>query len=123
MEEMETIIQLKKYFKKLLLLIGEDTVFNLMGVRFVKKNRIDDIICCIEATFPEKYKAYIKSKKKKLKTDENYTALLKVIKNKFLLSSFYYKIYYAEANKCISNILSTIEADILFAESNDSSNI
>ena len=55
----ETIIQMKKYIKKIRDLIDNPT-FKFMDKRYVKKTRLDDLVCCMEACFPEKFKKLIK---------------------------------------------------------------
>ena len=115
----EKIVELKKYFKKILIIINNETVFTLIKTKFVNKNRIDDIICCIEGTFPEEYKHFLK-KGKQLKSSTYYTQLLKVVRTPFWLNQSLYSVKHEEVEYYITAILSSIESDIRFVYSNES---
>jgi hypothetical protein len=114
----EKIISLKKYFRKLLYVLNNDHSFTFIKTRLVDKKKIDHVICCIEASFPQEYKDFVKVKRNNLRTDINYMKLLKAIKNHFWLNSSMYKVYYQEAGRYINAILSSIETDMQYVISN-----
>ena len=58
----EETIELKRYLKKLQYVIEQETKFTLINARIVDKKKVDDILCCIESSFPETYKNFIKEK-------------------------------------------------------------
>ena len=108
----EQIIALKKYFKKLLYIIKNDASFTFMDKKIVNKKRIDDIMCCIEASFPEIYKERASRGSNMLKSYALYQKLLQVVNNKFILSSSSYLVYYNDAQQYINSFLSSIDSDI-----------
>lgn len=111
----EATIELKKYLKKLKYLIENDASFSLFNTAIVDKKKIDDILCCVEASIPEDYRAFVKKNgAHRLKSYSNYTQLLKAIKNKFFLSSNMYKINFSEAIKYIQLYSRAIDSDIKF---------
>ena len=50
---MEDLTDLKKYLKKLQNTIARDIDFKFFGLNFIKKNKIDDVWCCILASLPK----------------------------------------------------------------------
>jgi len=61
----ESANEIKAYANKLLKIIQRETTFSFMNLRLVNKNRVDDILCCIDASFPEEYRIYTKKVKTK----------------------------------------------------------
>lgn len=108
----EQIIALKKYLKKLLYIIENDAILTFMDKKIVNKKRIDDIICCIEASFPEIYKEQIFKKSNKMKSYICYQKLLKALNNKLTRGSSMYLVYYNDARQCISSFIALINSDI-----------
>ena len=111
----EAANELKAYANKLLKIIQRETTFSFMNLRLVNKNRVDDILCCIDATFPEEYKIYTKKagRSKRLDTQLHYYQLLQAIKNKILLSPSSYKVYYKEAVTAINKFITAIDKDFI----------
>ena len=111
----------KKYLKKLNLIIEMEAKLSLISSKLYDKKRIDDVMCCIEASWPEDYKKYIaKFDVKKLKTPTYYNQLIKAIKNKFLFSTDCYSVNYSKATEAISSLLISIESDMKFIYSDQS---
>ena len=52
---MEDVVAVKDYFKKLQRAVNEEAEFTFFSFKFVKKNRIDDLLCCILALLPDSY--------------------------------------------------------------------
>ena len=107
------------YFKKLQKVIYYEADFVFWGFALVKKNKIDDVLCCILATLPDSYKRLMKQREgKKLKSIVAYEMLFNAIKGKFILNSNMYLVRNEDANKYISTILATLEKDIAYIEKN-----
>lgn len=117
----EVTIDLKKYLKKLISIIEYDAIFTLISTKLIDKKRVDDVLCCIESSWPEDYKKYVKSfDSKKLKTPFYYKQTLAMIKNKFFLSTNIYSVKYKEAIQSIRMILQTIDTDMVYIYSDQS---
>lgn len=109
--------ELKNYFRKLQRVLNYDAVFNFAGRAFVKKNKIDDLWCCILATLPASYKSIMHSDESKhLQSIICYKNLFNAIKQKCFFSSNLYQVDLENANKLITSLLVTIERDIAYAE-------
>ena len=109
----EASIQLKKYFRKLLKTINEEASFTLLKVKIINKKKIDDILCCIDATFPDDYKEYVKKNgMKRLKSAGHYQQLVVSIRRKVWFDSNSYDVLYKDAIALIEVIISTIDNDI-----------
>lgn len=110
---------LKDYFKKLQKTINYNYDFNLFGMKLIKKHKIDDLLCCILAGFPNSYKQLMKRKEGKNRNSILcYDLMFKAIKMKFIFDSSVYLVDADKATKMINTILATIEKDIEFAEKN-----
>ena len=60
-----SLIEIKKYLNKIKFTIEKQADFCFFGKNYVSKTRIDDLLCCLEASFPDKYKNYIKNSRAK----------------------------------------------------------
>ena len=111
---MSDIDNLKDYFKKLQKIINFETVFSFTKFKFVKKSRIDDIMCCIYATLPDSYKKILKTKVNIQRYNSMicYNMLIKLLNKKFILDSNICVINSIEVEKVINTIVKTIERDI-----------
>ena len=110
---MEDINALQDYFKKLQRAI-DNADFTFFNYKFVKKNRIDDLIVCTLAILPESFK---KAMKKRMQIDafpsvSCYNRLSKIIKKPFPLSSDLYMVDYGQATTMIKIIRQNIERDV-----------
>ncbi len=115
----ESIIELRKYLKKLSNVIENNASFTFFKVKVVDKNRIDDILCCIEATFPDEYKKLLKQKQTgKYKSISLYHSLRASIQRKFIFSSEAYLIRYKDAQSFIAEFSVILEQDIKFLYNN-----
>lgn len=114
------ILELKKYFKKLSNSLTSEAVFSFGKTKYVNKTRIDDLLCCIEATMPVEYKKYNQGYgNKKLKSTQAWAELNTAIKNKFFLSNDIYAVDFSAAIGSIQVIQKTIEADLRHVFSNE----
>lgn len=117
---METnVIEIKNYFKKLRIVVSTSADFSFLGFVFVKKNKIDDVLCCILATLPDKYKKYLHTEfAKPVPTMHLYALLYGTVKQKCLFNSQVYMVNKKKAINYISNIISGIERDLIYLEKN-----
>lgn len=110
---MANIVEIKNYIKKIQRLInGAD--FSIFGSSLVKKNKVDDVIVCIIALFPDSYK---KTLKKRVPLElypsvSSFNRLSKILRKPFFLSKDYYFFNTSEAITLIQSINKNIERDI-----------
>ena len=117
----ESTIEFKKYLKKLLQVIENEASFFLLSSRIIDKKRIDDVMCCIEASWPEDYKKYIaKFDTKKIKSPLYYKQLILAVKNRFFFSTSCYSVNYRLALQAIHSLSTSIESDMRFIYSDQS---
>ena len=116
---MADVTEIISYFNKLNKTINYEADFTFFDVKFVKKNKIDDILCCILKLLPDSYKRIMKQKEgRRLNSVLAYDMLFGAVKNKFILSSDVYLVRYKEAAKYIKIITSTLERDVEYIEKN-----
>lgn len=117
----EQYITLRNFLKKLLKVIREEASFTLINTKIVDKNRVDDVLCCIEGSIPKDYIAYTNRQgARSLKSQKLYEQLLEAIKNRFLFSTSWYAVKYKEAEQIINSLIVAYDNDIRFIYSNDS---
>ena len=115
----DILLELKNYFKKLQRIVLRDADFNFFNMSFFKKNKIDDMLCCIIATLPDIYKKNMRTDLgKKLSSVIAYNVLFDSIKRKCPFNSNLYIVEAEKANNCINTIINTIERDINYIEKN-----
>lgn len=117
----ESAIELKKFLKKLQRFLEREANFTLINTKIYDKKKLDDLLCCIEASFPEDYRKYIKKNgSKQLKSNTYYLQLLGAIKNRFWFSTNVYSVRFKEALPLVIGIYNTIDADLRFIFSDQS---
>lgn len=117
----KNILELQKYLKKLKNIIETEASFSFGNTKIVNKKKIDDVLCCIEASIPNMYKAYLKKGgPRKLSSNKCYLQLLDAIKNKFFFSSNVYNVESACVIGCINALMKTWASDIRFVYSDES---
>ena len=113
MNNQEEVLEVQKYLKKLESIIKMDCTFNFFDLRLYDKKRIDDVICCIEGSWPDEYKKYIAKKSStKLKTPKLYKLLSDAVKNRFLFSTSCYSVNYYMALSAITQLYTSIVQDL-----------
>ena len=81
---MEDLTDLKKYLKKLQRVISNDADFTFFGSSYIKKNKVDDIWCCILASIPNINKKNMNTDLgKKLNSVIAYKHLFDALKKKY----------------------------------------
>ncbi len=109
----ESAIELKKYLNKLNLQINDNAIFSFTNSKIVDKKRIDDFLCCIEATFPKEFKNTGSVKKENaLKSYNCFLRLKGAIQNKFLFFSSVYQVKHKDIVGLISTINTEFARDI-----------
>lgn len=120
----ETMIDLNKYFNKVLMLVSNGSSFTFFSTKAVNKNKMDDILCCIEATLPKEYKKYSKQNVEveinnyKLKSIHLYYAVKAAIQRKFIFSSDYYLVKHKALPALIKSFLYSFKQDLSFLYKN-----
>lgn len=115
----ESIIELKKHLRKLSNVIINNSSFTFFKIKVVDKNRIDDILCCIEASFPDEYKKLLRQKKGgEFKSIALYHSLRASIQRKYIFSSESYCVRYKDAQSIIAGLIVILEQDIRFLYKN-----
>ena len=111
---MENIKELQDYIKKMQHIINNNSSFSFLKYKFIKKSRIDDIMCCIYKALPDEYKKMLVSKKnyEKYKSIVYYRMLIKIIKHTFSFDKNMLMIDYKKINHITTQILYNIERDL-----------
>lgn len=103
---------ISSYLKKLDFYVSKNASFSFFNYKFVDKTRIDDILCCIEASFPEEYKNYLRKKgSKALIGYSAYIEMITTIRKAKSLSSSTYLINYTLLQKQITHFKSSLRFD------------
>ena len=111
-EPLEAALSIKNYLKKLLRILTQEATISFGKKKIITRNRVNDILCCIDATFPAEYKEYVsKNGPKGLKTSMYYLQLLAAIKNKSILGSSYFSVNFDEATQYINSMIASVESD------------
>ena len=109
----EVILNVKKYLKKMTFVINNNAVFTLPNVKIVNKNKVDDILCCVEAAFPPEYRQYIqKFGPVGLKSNTFMSRINAAIKNRFFLSTDVYAVKHKELEPLVSGLVSALRSDL-----------
>ena len=106
---MTDIDAIVKYFEKLQKIILHDSDLNFGNKKFIKKAKLDDILCCIIAKLPDEYK---KSKIEKYRSISLFKNLYNHLRQKFFLLPSHYMINVNEVNLALTQIKKTIIQDI-----------
>ena len=114
---MDKTEEIKEYLKKLNLLITKNSEFTFIDVNFVKKSKVDDLLCCFLAVLPDKYKKCLKTPEgKKLTSIINYNTMIKTLVRPFFFNRNFYIVDYKSVSACINRIISNIDRDIAYVE-------
>lgn len=106
---MTDIDAIVKYFEKLQKIILHDSGLNFGNKKFIKKTKLDDILCCIFAKLPNEYKNNNIGRYKSVKTFKN---LYLQLRQTFFLMPNHYMINVNEVNLALTQIKKTIIQDI-----------
>ena len=109
----ESAQTIKKYLSKLALVIQKESTLSFFKTKLIDKSRIDDIICCIEASFPDEYKAVIRRTGTGgyIKTYKHWQQVLFAVRNNFKLVPTFYSVKADDALRAIASMSTGIESD------------
>lgn len=115
----DSILECKKYLKSLQKIIDNSSGLTLFKVKIINKNRIDDVLCCLEASFPDEYKKLLKQKTSgQFKSVSLYRLLKGNIQRKWIFSSNDYLVKYKDVPSSIAKFSVILEQDIRFLYNN-----
>lgn len=112
---MADVYKLINYFQKLKTIIIDEADMTIFDTKIVNKKRVDDVMCCIIATFPSSYKRNINMKSLKTAEFKSITCfkqLYKLVNRPFFLIPGHYLIPYGAINALIKTIVSNLAYDI-----------
>ena len=114
---MMDIDAITNYLKKLERIISYEAEFSIAGYELIKKNKIDDLLCCLLAVLPDVFKRMIKHPHgNKYKSVLSYNLLFNAIKGKFILNSNVYLVNTEKVKQYIKTIILNIEKDVIRIE-------
>ena len=109
----ETLATIGSYLNKLKKTIEKQATFTWFKIKIVPKKRIDDLLCCIEGSFPEEYKNHIKTLgSNNLSGYKAYQKLIAAIRRKSFFCSENYSVLYEEALHQIMAFQSGLKSDL-----------
>ena len=119
----EASIETIKYLRKLKKIIETEGT-RLFKSKIINKARLDDVLCCIEGSFPQEYREHIKKKGgRKLRSCICFQEINGAIKRKFLFSSSSYSVSYQEALNLIDTMQKSFGSDLKQIFNNNSNMI
>ena len=116
----DLVLDFCNYLKKMSKLIEKEAVLSLFSIKLVETRRLNDIYCCIAASWPEVYKKYVHSHGPlSLKSPMLYNKLKEATLNKFFLSADLCVVHYDKAIQTILSLKSAIKKDLSFILANN----
>ena len=110
---MEELSLIKDYYRKLQRIILKEADIHFFKYRLIKKNKIDDVLCCILAKLPDSYKKMMRNPHgKDYNSILSYNVLFEVLKRKFSLNPNLYLVDADKSCRLVDTILQTIDSDI-----------
>ena len=116
----EELKSLGSYIQKLKKTVAMECSFTFGRNKIVSKARIDDVICCIQASYPKEYRDYVRRNgMKSLETYIYFQKLLSVATKKFVLSANHYSIDHVELNRISDLFIATAQKEMKKIESDN----
>ena len=116
----EQLQDLKLYLNKLKRIITNESSFSFGNKRIISKSRVDDIVCCVQANYPDDFTEYVKRNGiKSLQSHLCYQQLLAVVTKKFILSPEHYLIDFARFIGLLGMLIQTMEKEKTRVESDN----
>lgn len=115
----EELFKLKEYFDKLLKTINSQAVFTLGNVKYVNKQKLDDILCCIDINFPKELMRFQKkygNTNSNIKSFKIYQQIINNIKIKPLIGKANYAVRFEEVKILIDKIGRTFSSDMKYIQ-------
>lgn len=109
----DNISDLRKYLKKLRNTIEKEALFSIFDSKIMDKKKVDDILCCIEASFPKEYRDFVKTNGiNRLRSSQAYMSLQQAIKNKFFFSTNLYEVIFSKTIASITALEANLDSDM-----------
>ena len=109
----EQLHDLTVYLNKLRRVIIEQASFTFGKTKIVNKARVDDVVCCIQASYPQDFQEYVKRNGvKSLQTYLCFQQLLSVATNKAILMPGSYAVDYPYFEKLLSTFIKTAQGEM-----------
>ena len=109
MDELQEIIS---YLKKLERTIEYNSDFVFMNTRFIKKDKIDNILCCILAKLPNEFKKKMRVADNKYRSVSAFKLLQDNITQKSFFGPSMYKYDFAKSKQLLASLKSYLPKDI-----------
>ena len=113
----EEIAKLKEYFDKLIKVINSQAVLSLGSTKFVDKQKIDDVLCCIDINFPKKLVEFNKkygAVDSNIKSFKIYQEMINNIKIKPIIGKSNYAVRYNEVQVLIDRLGRSFNSDLKY---------
>lgn len=115
----EEIAKLKEYFDKLIKVINSQAVLSLGSTKFVDKQKIDDVLCCIDINFPKKLVEFNKkygAVDSNIKSFKIYQEMINNIKIKPIIGKSNYAVRYNEVQVLIDKLGRSFSSDLKYIQ-------
>lgn len=107
------ITAIANYLDKLEKVVNREADFSIGNYKLIKKAKIDDVLCCLLASFPDVYKKAInRTRGNKYRSILSYHLLFNAIKGKFILNNSVYLVNSENIQEYINTMKHTIESDV-----------
>ena len=107
--------ELKEYLKKFVNIMKKPE-FSVFDYKFLKKSRVDDLLCCILAVMPENYKETAKklrdADKKEYPSMLAYSMFITVVRANAPLSKDLYVVKDSAVNQLIKTMIDYFDRDL-----------
>ena len=97
----DVVKNVSDYFKKLKFILDNEAKLKFGNIRIVDKTKVDDILCCVEASVPKEFAKAVSLRPAKYLAPKKYKSLVSTIKRKVLFSNNLYAVKYSDACKSI----------------------
>ena len=111
-DSQNSLLEIRKYLKRLKTVVERQASFYFFGSKIIDKIKIDDVLCCIEASLPDDYKST--ARKYGLSKFKGYSTLVKLntaLHKKFLFFDSYCSIKQDEVFQLIDNLPRALDSD------------
>ena len=115
----EEIAKLKEYFDNLIKVINSQAVLSLGSTKFVDKQKIDDVLCCIDINFPKKLVEFNKkygAVDSNIKSFKIYQEMINNIKIKPIIGKSNYAVRYNEVQVLIDRLGRSFNSDLKYIQ-------
>ena len=115
----EEIAKLKEYFDKLIKVINSQAVLSLGSTKFVDKQKIDDVLCCIDINLPKKLVEFNKkygAVDSNIKSFKIYQEMINNIKIKPIIGKSNYAVRYNEVQVLIDRLGRSFSSDLKYIQ-------